>query len=40
MQSAGFEPYSSTPDQYSEYLKAETELWARVIKEANIPKID
>lgn len=40
MQSAGFEPYSSTPDQYSEFLKAETELWARVIKEANIPKID
>jgi tripartite-type tricarboxylate transporter receptor subunit TctC len=40
MQGAGFEPFSSTPDQYSEFLKAETELWAKVIKEANIPKID
>lgn len=40
MQGAGFEPFTSTPEQYSSFLKAEIELWGRVIKEAKIPSID
>ena len=40
MQNAGFEPLSSTPEQFSEFLKTEIVRWAKVIKEANIPKID
>jgi len=39
MQNAGFEPVSGTPEQFSEFIKAETVRWAKVIKEANIPKI-
>jgi tripartite-type tricarboxylate transporter receptor subunit TctC len=40
MQKAGGEPVSSTPEQFSEFIKADTDLWAKVIKGANIPKID
>jgi len=40
MRSAGMEPLSSTPEQFSEFLKMEIGRWAKVIKEANIPKID
>jgi tripartite-type tricarboxylate transporter receptor subunit TctC len=36
MKSAGTDPLSSTPEQFAEFIKAETVRWARVIKEANI----
>jgi tripartite-type tricarboxylate transporter receptor subunit TctC len=36
LQKAGFETLSCTPEQFSESLKAEKELWAKVTKEANI----
>jgi tripartite-type tricarboxylate transporter receptor subunit TctC len=40
MQSVEFEPISSTPEQFSEFLKSETVRWGKVIKEANISRID
>ncbi len=36
MQKAGFEPLSSTPEIFSEHIKAEMTRWGKVIKEANI----
>lgn len=40
MLNAGFEPVSSTPEQFAELIKAEIVRWARVMKEANIPSVD
>ncbi len=40
MQNVGFDPVSGTPEQFSEFIKAETVRWAKVIKEANIPSMD
>ena len=40
IQKVGFEPMSSTPDQFAGFFKAEIARWSRVIKEANIPTID
>jgi tripartite-type tricarboxylate transporter receptor subunit TctC len=40
MQKAGFELLSGTPEQFSEFLKAETIRWGKVIKEAKIPCLD
>jgi tripartite-type tricarboxylate transporter receptor subunit TctC len=40
MQKAGVEPISDTPEQFAEFIKAETQGWAKVIKEANIPGLD
>ena len=40
MQSIEFEPISSTPEQFSEFLKTEIVRWGKVIKEANISRID
>ncbi len=40
MQNAGFEAKSSTPEQFGEFIKAETILWGKVIKDAKIPTID
>jgi tripartite-type tricarboxylate transporter receptor subunit TctC len=40
MEKAGVEPTSTTPEQYSELIKAEIERWAKVVKEANILPID
>jgi tripartite-type tricarboxylate transporter receptor subunit TctC len=36
LQKAGFEPVSGTPEQFGKLIAAETQRWARVIKEANI----
>jgi tripartite-type tricarboxylate transporter receptor subunit TctC len=36
MQKVGFEPMKSSPEQFSEFLKAEIARWAKIIKEANI----
>jgi tripartite-type tricarboxylate transporter receptor subunit TctC len=36
MESAGVEPLSSTPEQFAEFIKAETVRWSKVIKEANL----
>jgi hypothetical protein len=36
----GFEAKSSTPEQFAEFIKAETTLWGKVIKDAKIPTID
>jgi tripartite-type tricarboxylate transporter receptor subunit TctC len=36
MKSAGTDPISSTPEQFAEFIKAETVRWARVIREANL----
>jgi tripartite-type tricarboxylate transporter receptor subunit TctC len=40
LQKAGVEPLSDTPEQFSEFLKAEIERWTKVIREGNIPRID
>ncbi|TRZ75938.1 MAG: tripartite tricarboxylate transporter substrate binding protein [Deltaproteobacteria bacterium] len=40
MRNAGFEAKSSTPEQFAEFIKAETTLWGKVIKEAKVPTID
>ncbi len=36
MESAGVEPLSSTPEQFGDFIKAETVRWSKVIKEANL----
>lgn len=36
MESAGVEPLSSTPEQFSDFIKSEIARWAKVIKEANL----
>jgi len=40
MQSIEFEPMSSTPEQFSEFIKTEIVRWGKVIKEADISRID
>ena len=40
MHSAGFDAKSSTPEQFAEFIKAETALWSRVIRDAKVPTID
>jgi len=32
----GYEPTGTTPSQLADFLRAETAMWAKVIKEANI----
>ncbi len=39
MAAAGYDPMTSTPDQFAEFIKSEMVSWAKVIKDANI-KID
>lgn len=39
MQKAGYEPMSSTPEQFAEFIKTEIVRWGKVIREANV-KID
>ena len=36
MQTAGFEPMTSTPEQAAEFVKTEIVRWARVIRDANL----
>ena len=36
MGAAGFEPMTSTPEQYGEFIKTEMVRWAKVIKDANV----
>ena len=36
MKNVEVDPMSSTPEQFAEFIKAETTRWAKVIKEANI----
>jgi tripartite-type tricarboxylate transporter receptor subunit TctC len=33
---SGFEPLGGTPQQFAEYLRAETRKWTRVVREAGI----
>ena len=40
LQKAEFYPLSGSPEQFSELIKTETVRWAKIIKEANIPRID
>ena len=40
MQTAGVEPMQSSPEKFAEYIRAETLRWAKVVKDANIEKID
>ena len=40
MQNSGLDPISSTPEQFSSFLKGEIAVWSKVIKDANIPIID
>jgi tripartite-type tricarboxylate transporter receptor subunit TctC len=40
MRTMGFEARSSTPEEFSEFIKAETARLAKVIKEANVPTVD
>jgi len=32
----GFEPASSTPEQFAAHMRAESEIWKAVVREANI----
>ncbi len=36
MRGAGYEPTTSTPEQYGEFIKDEMVRWAKVIKDANV----
>ena len=36
MSGAGYEPMTSTPEQYGEFIKTEMVRWAKVIKDANV----
>ena len=36
MSGAGYEPMTSTPEQYGEFIKTEMLRWAKVIKDANV----
>jgi tripartite-type tricarboxylate transporter receptor subunit TctC len=36
MRGAGYEPTTSTPEQYGEFIKEEMTRWAKVIKDANV----
>jgi tripartite-type tricarboxylate transporter receptor subunit TctC len=36
MQSAGFEPMTSTPEQFGEFVKTEIVRWGKVIRDANL----
>lgn len=36
MQSTGFQPMSSTPEQFADFIKTEIVRWGKVIKDANI----
>lgn len=40
MHKAGFEPVAGSPEQFAAFIRAETALWAKVIKEAKIPPAD
>jgi tripartite-type tricarboxylate transporter receptor subunit TctC len=35
-QKFGFEPTSSTPEQFAQFIKTETVRWTKVLKDANI----
>jgi tripartite-type tricarboxylate transporter receptor subunit TctC len=32
----GFEPASSTPEQFAAHMRAESEIWKAVVRDANI----
>jgi tripartite-type tricarboxylate transporter receptor subunit TctC len=36
LQAVGFEPVTTTPEQFAEYIRLETVRWAKVIKDANV----
>ena len=36
MQNVGLETFSGTPEQFSDFLKAEIVRWGKVIKDANL----
>jgi tripartite-type tricarboxylate transporter receptor subunit TctC len=36
LSAAGYEPMTSTPEQYGEFIKTEMVRWAKVIKDANV----
>jgi hypothetical protein len=36
----GFTPVGNTPEAFAVELKAEVELWGKVIRDAKIPKIE
>ncbi len=36
----GCEPLAGTPEQFSQFLKAEIVRWTKIIKDANIPSLD
>jgi tripartite-type tricarboxylate transporter receptor subunit TctC len=36
----GFEPVANTPEQFGAWIKAEVPRWAKIIKDANIPRIE
>ncbi len=40
MRSAGFDARSNTPEAFAEFIRAETTLWSKVIKDAKVPTID
>ncbi|MBI4536584.1 MAG: tripartite tricarboxylate transporter substrate binding protein [candidate division NC10 bacterium] len=40
IQKVGLDPLSSTPEEFSEFIKAEIARWGKVIKGANIPSLD
>jgi tripartite-type tricarboxylate transporter receptor subunit TctC len=33
---SGFEPQTSTPEEFSRYMKSEIAKWAKVIRESNV----
>ena len=37
LEKLGFEPFTSSPEKFSEFMKAELDIWGKVIKAAGIP---
>lgn len=40
MQKIGADPMTSTPEQFSEFIKAEIVRWNKVVREVNILRIE
>jgi len=34
----GVDPAPSTPDQFAAFIRSETEKWAKVVRDANVPQ--
>lgn len=40
LQNAGLDPLADTPDHFAEFIRSDVARWAKVVKDANIPRLD